>query len=86
MERSVLDKTVSFLWNQEVKLCVVVSTQSRKAVCSLRRTDAQSVHMSWRGGPQVTGIYVQNKLTYVKVPASEGAEVWRGCDTTVSAY
>jgi hypothetical protein len=72
-----VDQSVSFPCNQQVKRCVVVSSLSRLAVCSLRRTDAQPVLLAWRGGRHFAGVYVQNRETYFRAPASEGTGV---CD------
>ena len=80
-----VDQSVSFPCNQNEKLCVVVPTLPREAVYSLRRSDAPFGHMSWRGEPQVTAVYVQSRLTYFRVPASEVTGGWTGCDTTGSA-
>ena len=80
-----VDQSVSFPCNQNEKLCVVVPTLPREAVYSLRRSDAPFGHMSWRGEPQVTDVYVQNRLTYFRFPASEVTGGWTGCDTTGSA-
>jgi hypothetical protein len=83
--RKKVDHSVLFSCNQQVKRYVVVSTLSRLAVCSLPRTDAQSGHIFWRGGRQVAGVYVQNRVSYFRAPASEGTGGWRRCDATYSA-